>query len=332
MADLESYLQPLRRLRSDSKPYWPAETYHRAPHKPLMLLAVIDLIAQGVMAVNFIPFNADLIETFDRYWQRVIGEQRESSPLMPYFHLSSEPFWRLLPRPGMEVALAHVGKIRSIRQLNDLTLGAKLDDDLYAVLLDERSRNAVRQMLIQHHFTEAWWPVLIEVAQITAETFTYSRLVRQQIQSPFRIEEVPEFDTHYRSEARSAGFRRVIVDAYRHTCAMCGVRLLTPEGHSAVAAAHIIPWSESRIDDPRNGIALCGLHHWSFDKGLLTVAPDYHILVSPLVEEAEGTAVIHGMNGMLIRLPADKPLWPAPSALRWHQRKIFRREEPPRLV
>ncbi|MCB8986015.1 MAG: HNH endonuclease [Ardenticatenaceae bacterium] len=27
------------------------------------------------------------------------------------------------------------------------------------------------------------------------------------------------------------------------------------------AAAHIIPWSESHNDDPRNGLALCHLCH-----------------------------------------------------------------------
>ena len=47
----------------------------------------------------------------------------------------------------------------------------------------------------------------------------------------------------------------------------------TPEGRTAVAAAHIIPWRYSHNDDPRNGMALCGLHHWTFDEGLVTITP-----------------------------------------------------------
>ena len=43
----------------------------------------------------------------------------------------------------------------------------------------------------------------------------------------------------------------------------------TIDGHTAVDAAHIIPWSISHNDDPRNGLALCKLCHWSFDEGLL---------------------------------------------------------------
>ena len=41
-------------------------------------------------------------------------------------------------------------------------------------------------------------------------------------------------------EARLAGFRQVMVEAYRQTWALCRLRLVTPEGHTAVDAAHIV--------------------------------------------------------------------------------------------
>jgi len=50
---------------------------------------------------------------------------------------------------------------------------------------------------------------------------------------------------------------------------------------SAIDAAHIIPWSLSHDDAPRNGMALCRLCHWTFDKGLLTVSARYHVVASP---------------------------------------------------
>ena len=45
---LEKYLQIFSNLRTDkSRDRYPEITYHRAPHKPLLLLPIIDLIAQG---------------------------------------------------------------------------------------------------------------------------------------------------------------------------------------------------------------------------------------------------------------------------------------------
>jgi len=51
------------------------------------------------------------------------------------------------------------------------------------------------------------------------------------------------------------------VSLYNHRCALCGIRMLTPDGHTVVEAAHIIPWRQSRDDKPTNGMALCRLCH-----------------------------------------------------------------------
>jgi hypothetical protein len=45
---LEKYLQRFTNRRTDKgEARYPEITYHRAPHKPLLLLPIIDLIAQG---------------------------------------------------------------------------------------------------------------------------------------------------------------------------------------------------------------------------------------------------------------------------------------------
>jgi hypothetical protein len=49
----EKYLQMFARLRTDKgRDRYPEITYHRAPHKPFVLLSVIDLIAQGRITEN----------------------------------------------------------------------------------------------------------------------------------------------------------------------------------------------------------------------------------------------------------------------------------------
>ncbi len=52
---IEHFLQLLSKLRTDSgKDRYTDITYHRAPHKPFLLLSVMDLIAQGRITENLI--------------------------------------------------------------------------------------------------------------------------------------------------------------------------------------------------------------------------------------------------------------------------------------
>jgi len=52
---LEQYLQRFATLRTDrGRERYPGITYHRAPHKPFLLLSVMDLIAQGRITENLI--------------------------------------------------------------------------------------------------------------------------------------------------------------------------------------------------------------------------------------------------------------------------------------
>ena len=52
---IETYLHGFANLRTDrGRNRYPAVTLHRAPHKPFLLLSVMDLIAQGIITDNFI--------------------------------------------------------------------------------------------------------------------------------------------------------------------------------------------------------------------------------------------------------------------------------------
>ena len=99
----------------------------------------------------------------------------------------------------------------------------------------------------------------------------------------------------------------------------------TPEGHTAVDAAHIIPWSVSHNDDPRNGLALCRLCHWTFDEGLLGVNTEYMVKASPrLRAERNLPAHLATLDGRGMLAPADSDYWPANESLEWHIGSVFR--------
>ncbi len=81
--------------------------------------------------------------------------------------------------------------------------------------------------------------------------------------------------------SRSPRFTQEVLRAYSHKCAMCGIQL------DLVEAAHIVPHAHPKgTDTVSNGLALCALHHRSFDTGLLYVQyvqdqDDYLIHVNP---------------------------------------------------
>jgi len=327
---IDHYIKSFTKLRRDvSSSRWSADTNNGAPHKPFLLLSIMDLIAQSIFKTNFIDLNAELIDTFDLYWVKVMGQNKDGSPILPFYHLKSDKFWHLVPVPGMEPGLVAVRQIRSISQLRQLILGARFDDELFKLLLKGNERDQLRRVLIETYFAPNVRPKLVEVGQITAESFQYSLELLNRLRGRFTLKETPEVDEQYRTESRSVAFRRIVVGAYEHTCAVCRIRLVTPEGRTAVSAAHIMPWRFNHNDDPRNGIALCGLHHWSFDQGLIGVTSDYRILVSPVIpEDQESAKPILLLSGQELYLPKNQALKPAKQALKWHRDHIFRAETP----
>lgn len=80
-------------------------------------------------------------------------------------------------------------------------------------------------------------------------------------------------------------------------------------------------------------MALCGLHHWSFDEGIISIASDYRILVSPIVyQDQEQAEPILALADKSLHLPKEQPLRPAKRALKWHREIVFRDALPPQLV
>jgi putative restriction endonuclease len=320
---LDQYRQVLSKLRTDASPArWSARTCHRAPHKPLLLLSVMDLLTQGSITSNLVELGPELGRLFALYWTQVMPPGRRGNLAMPFFHLKSDGFWHLVPQPGKEAFLVEARRIHSIHQLRDTVLGAKLDEELFVLLCAQESRDLLRTVLIETYFAPDLQPDLVEQGLINVESFQYSLRLLEQARTE-KAKERPEDEDQYRPAVRDQGFRRAVTSAYDHRCAFCGIRMLTPDGHTAVDAAHIIPWSISHDDDPRNGMALCRLCHWTFDEGLFGVSSQYLVITSPQL------AVNDNVPGHLLTLadrtiigPAKRFLWPDLDALRWHRRQV----------
>ena len=241
---------------------------------------------------------------------------------MPFFHLSRESFWHLVPLPGKEPIVASGRRLQSNSLLTDTVRGALLDDDLYTLMCTEEPRNVLRGVLIETYFVPEAQQKLVEQGMINAQAFEYSELLLERARQ--EVKESPGEEGEYQPPVRDQGFRRAVITAYNHRCALCGIRMLTPGGHTAVAAAHIVPWSISHNDNPRNGMALCYLCHWTFDAGLVGVSPDYVVMTSPqLTTNRNVPGHLATLNGRGMLGPGERFLWPDTSSLKWHLREIY---------
>jgi putative restriction endonuclease len=203
-----------------------------------------------------------------------------------------------------------------------MLLGAKLDDELFELLSIQEARDALRTTLIQTYFAPEYHGRLFEQGQLNLQAYLYSQQLLEQAGRIVKDESTKK--EVYKSNVRDQGFRKAVVRIYEHRCAFCGVRMLTSTGHTAVDAAHIIPWSVSQNDDVHNGMALCRLCHWTFDEGLTGVSTKYQVQLSRELR------MMKNLPGHLLTVesrhilgPNEEDLWPDLDALKWHHQNVF---------
>jgi putative restriction endonuclease len=317
------YSDRLAHLRTDRTGGWTDQTSNRAPHKPLLLLSVLDQFAQGSIKTNLIELTPDLGDLFATSWSKVMPPERHGNMALPFFHLRSSGFWHLVAKPEMEKVVVTTRQIDTLNHLNRIVLGARFDEDLYDLLQLEEGRNALRLVLIKTYFAPDLHNVLSNLGQINLESYLFSESLIEQARKA--IKDAPIESERYQTVVRDQGFRKAVIKVYDHRCAFCGVRMMTADGHSAIEAAHIIPWSDSHNDNPRNGMALCRLCHWTFDEGLTGVSIKYRIKLSKeLRSDINMPGHLLTLENRSIIGPEEKELWPDLNALEWHQHEVFR--------
>ena len=321
---LEYYCALFAKLTRAPGRMWGQETRNRAPHKPLLLLAVMDLVARGVLSSRIVRVTGELVELnelFTDYWRCIVPVTQTSSIAFPFSRLHTEPFWKLVPVPGREITRPIVNSISTVSQLRNVALGAEIDKALFVHMTSADGRRSLATALLQSCFSEGGQRVVRKQAGIHGEAFQYSRALEEAAHTQTAAERV--FPEQYKVAARDQGFRRAIVFNYDHRCALCGTRIVTSEGHTAVDAAHIVPWSVSQNDDIRNGMALCKLCHWGFDKGLMGISNDYAVIISRQVAQTHNTAdALLNLADRSILGPQDKALWPHQIHLQWHRTRF----------
>lgn len=276
-----------------------------APHKPLLLLVLLELAKSESLPDPVLTLTPDLAFRFSVYWS-IVAHRRSQPPdvRLPFHHTRSSKLWTTLKADG--TASTH----------RDSTTTIRLSDEFFVALQSADFRQAAGYTLISNYFEHAEQVALYEVAGIEAPEDA-TELDELAIQA----------DREARAEGRTARFRVDVVAAYCHTCALTGYRITTLTGHSIVDAAHIHQFARSRNDDPQNGIALCKNAHWLFDLGLWSIDKDYRVIVADQAfdEDCPTQESLASMAGRHLTLPRDEQVWPDAKNLAWHREKRFGR-------
>jgi len=304
--DWVRWLERLYNLRRDKR------GSHERPHKPVLLLSIIDLLDRGVIKTNAVPFSDELVETFKRYFAVVKEEDDKPTIENPFFFLSGDKFWQVIPH-GMNEPMYREGYASgapSVGHLRKQGVTGSFDQGLWALMSDAVARHQLREALIARYFPE-WREQLAEL------------VVQNRAPKPADAlrEEMPP--------GRDGAFRRTILEVYDYRCAACGVRVLLDQAMSLVEAAHLIPFSESRNDKPTNGVALCPNHHWAMDRHLIAPCPDskrsagvWRVNGERLDDRIEGQRDLVALANRPVIPPSEEKFYPAIESLRWREEHL----------
>ncbi len=138
---------------------------HKAPHKAVLLLAIIDLVEQDLILTPCIDLTDELNEKFKEIWHRYLGSSAIFTPniCQPYFHMQYEPFWRLVEKSeavrGMAADVNPLVEPRkerkelpkgsySVEAMRRAFAYAEIDGKLFQLLQNADARAMLRVVLI----------------------------------------------------------------------------------------------------------------------------------------------------------------------------------------
>ncbi|WP_266362212.1 HNH endonuclease [Tellurirhabdus rosea] len=300
-----------------------------APHKPLVLLSVIQAFENGLLTDNRIFITPELTSLFKSNWNNLVTTGHTLSFAMPFFRLKNEDggWWKLISNAGCELWV-QTGDLSSFNSLSNAVSSAEIDIKLAELLLNATSRNVLKQTILDRYFPGK------SISSITDKSAGVDELRREILEeSPTEYSSKlkgmkKRFNTEtYEIElyAREAVFRREIVRLYNDTCCITGARVSAPYSFSMVDACHIVPFYKTFNNHPTNGIALCPNLHRAFDKGAISIDDNYRLIASrTFVENEISPYSLKSLVGKAIQLPMDERYWPDPEAFAWHRRHTFR--------
>jgi putative restriction endonuclease len=316
---LEKYIKLLKKLRID-------RTHGVAPHKPILLLSVLQAFQSGIITGKRIYITPELVGLFKATWNLLVTSKHDCRISYPFYYLKSAKFWKLIYKPGFANIESMGSIMKSFTNLNTAVAFAEIDQELYYLLINSETNFILQQCLLDEYFPK------------TKSRFNNPSIEQQKIFEDIEGKILNEDPAEYKAETqkimeqhneeeiflRGSLFRREIPKIYNNACCISGMRVDSITSVSMVDACHIIPFSESYDDTIGNGIALCPNLHRAFDRGLIGVDSKYRVMVSDTFKEDKTNYAIKVFEGKSIILPKQKQYYPHPRNFEWHRKEILK--------
>jgi len=137
---VQYYVEKLQSLKLDKS------SGHAKPHKVCLMLAIIDLIEQGIITHNQIQYDDQLKSRFTHYFNQLKQGNDKDTPFLPFYHLQSSYFWTLTIKPE------YLQEFKQLKTASNASIGrcvnfAYLDDELFDYLKSPITRPALKDAL-----------------------------------------------------------------------------------------------------------------------------------------------------------------------------------------
>lgn len=139
--------------------------------------------------------------------------------------------------------------------ITGLVNGSKLDKDIW------------------NEFNGNWEKLAYESEELIAK-FQNKKIEEVSLEN---FPEGKERETTIKSRVNQSFFRSTILSSYNSKCCITGLSI--PD---FLVASHIKPWSKDIVNrtNPHNGLCLNSIHDKAFDKGFISVTPDFKVIAS----------------------------------------------------
>lgn len=318
---LINYLNQLLKLRRDRN-----KSRGDAPHKPVLFLAIIEGIEKGDIISNRISITPELVLSFKDIWSKLVFTNHSQNFALPFFHMKSEPFWRLVSLNGAVIPISSSGSVKSFSSLKDSVAYAEIDKELFLFLMDPIAREVIKSELLDFYFPETKASLLnvesILIKQLKDQVLNDDRQTYVERVEALRTQMLVN-DFEEEIYVRCGIFKREIPKIYNYTCAISGLRIEATINAQLIDACHIVPFSFSKDDTIGNGFSLTPTLHRAFDRGLITINDNYLVRISPGVVEVDSAYSLKQFEGKQMMLPADKRHYPLQENFEWHRKECF---------
>ncbi|MDR0505918.1 MAG: hypothetical protein LBH32_03740, partial [Dysgonamonadaceae bacterium] len=125
-----------------------------APHKPVLLISLIQAYISGLYHSREIYVTPELLGIFKSNWHNLVRTKHDCLFCLPFYHMRTEPFWELVPNAGFEAWHGSRISIRNLTTLNIAVKSALIDEDLYYIIQNKSDADILIEFLLDIYFSD----------------------------------------------------------------------------------------------------------------------------------------------------------------------------------